>query len=98
MFLHVLALPAVVVEQQIRILWQQRQGFAQLLQTFGKPLQIAFLITGQGDLQIGMATIVNQLQDDIGLLHLPGRTGFAGRLILFYYISTAMGVCKPAAV
>ena len=41
MFLHVLALPAVVVEQQIRILWQQRQGFAQLLQTFGEASQIA---------------------------------------------------------
>ncbi|MNX73969.1 hypothetical protein D3C86_1053860 [compost metagenome] len=74
MLLHIFALPAVVVEQQVRILRQQRQGFAQLLQTFGEASQIAFLITGQGDLQVGVATVVDQFQNDIGLLHLPGLT------------------------
>ena len=42
MLLHVLALPAVVVEQQVRILRQQRQGFAQLLQAFGQTLKVNF--------------------------------------------------------
>ena len=40
MLLHVVALPAVVVKQQVRILRQQWQGFAQLLQTFGQTLKI----------------------------------------------------------
>ncbi|MNL14204.1 hypothetical protein D3C87_1351350 [compost metagenome] len=71
-FLHVLALPAVVVEQQVRILWQQRQGFAQLLQTFGQTLKVDFRVARQGDLQIGVATIVDQFQADARLLHLPG--------------------------
>jgi len=74
MLLHTLALPAVVVEQQVRILRQQRQGFTQLLQAFGKALQVGFLIAGQGDLQIGMATVVDQFQTDTGLLNLPGLT------------------------
>src|SRR3546814_21101034 len=72
MVLHVVALPVVVVEQQVRIGWQQRQGFAQLLQAFGQALQVSFDVAGQGDLQVGMAPVVDQFEADAGLLYLPG--------------------------
>jgi hypothetical protein len=42
----------VVVEQQVRVLRQQRQGFAQLLQAFGQALAVDFRIAGQGDVQV----------------------------------------------
>ncbi|MNP51581.1 hypothetical protein D3C76_1459170 [compost metagenome] len=72
MVLHVMALPMVGVEQQIRIARQQRQGFAQLLQALGQALQVGLGVAGQGDLQVGVASVVDQFETDIGLLHLPG--------------------------
>ena len=74
MLLHVLALPAVVVEQQVRVLRQQRQGFAQLLQAFGQALKIDLRIARQGDVQVGMAAFVDQFETDARLLHLAGLT------------------------
>ena len=43
-----------------------------MVQTVGQALQINLGITGQRDLQIGMAALVDQLQANARLLHLAG--------------------------
>jgi hypothetical protein len=70
--LFVVALPGVVVEQQVRVAGQQRQGLAQLLQACGEALAVQFRFAGQGDVEVGMAAIVDQFQREAGLLHLTG--------------------------
>ena len=50
MLLRVVALPVVLVKQQVWILRQQWQGFAQLLQAFGQTLKINFVVARQRDI------------------------------------------------
>ncbi|MNE11299.1 hypothetical protein D3C80_1040510 [compost metagenome] len=44
------------------------------MQAFGQTSQINLGIAGQGDVQVGMAAFVDQLQADTRLLHLTGLT------------------------
>lgn len=70
--LLIVALPGVVVEQQVRVLRQQRQGFAQLPQAIGEALTVQFGLAGQGNAEVGMPAAVDQFKVEAGLLHLPG--------------------------
>ena len=74
--LLIVALPGRVVEQQVRVVGQQRQGFTQLLQAIGKALAVQLRLTGQGDGEVCMPTVVDQFQREAGLLHLPGLAHF----------------------
>jgi len=48
-----------------------------LLQRFGQAVFVDIRLTGQGKAHIGVAAIVDQLQAQAGLLHLPGLTHLA---------------------
>lgn len=65
-------LPGRVIEQQVRIFGQQGQGVAQLLQALGQALAVHLGGAGQGDGQVGVPAIVDQLEVDAGLLYLAG--------------------------
>ena len=67
-----MAVPGVGVQQQVRVRRQQRQGFAQLLQAIRQALTIQLRLARQGDTQIGVAPIVDQLEVQAGLLYLAG--------------------------
>ncbi|MCY1422303.1 hypothetical protein D9M71_379800 [compost metagenome] len=74
--LHVMALPGAVVELQVRVGFKQWQGLTQLPDSLGQALLIDVGVIAEGELQLSLAPILDQLEDATGLLHLAGLAHF----------------------
>ncbi|MNZ59950.1 hypothetical protein D3C78_780070 [compost metagenome] len=71
-----MALPGAVVELQVRVGFKQWQGLTQLLDSLGQALLIDVGIVAEGELQLSLAPVLDQLEGAAGLLHLTGLAHF----------------------